>query len=170
MQQDTARPSRLHNARACIAPAHTKTGPILRARKGPAFEILLIEEAAHFAAAAWMLELAQRFGLNLANTFTRHAELLPDFFKRVVGVHSNTEPHTQYAFFTRGERCQNAGHCFLQIGLNRGIHWYDCVFVFDEVTQMAVEEGLVRNFVPSFLNIVDLYLHISESNCAIVRY
>jgi hypothetical protein len=35
---------------------------------------------------------------------------------------------------------------------------------------MAVEEGLVRNFVPSFLNIVDLCLHISESNCAIVRY
>jgi hypothetical protein len=24
---------------------------------------------------------------------------------------------------------------------------------------MAVEEGLVRNFVPSFLNIVDLYLY-----------
>ena len=45
-----------------------------------------------------MLELAQRLGLNLTNTLTRYAELLTDFFKRVVGVHPNAKAHTQHTF------------------------------------------------------------------------
>ena len=39
---------------------------------------------AQFAAAAGMLELAQSFGFNLANTFAGHAELLAHFFQRVI--------------------------------------------------------------------------------------
>lgn len=68
---------------------------------------VIIQEGPQLAAAAWMLELAQGLGLDLADTFTRDVELLADFFKRVVGVHANAETHTQHTFLTRGERRQN---------------------------------------------------------------
>ena len=53
-----------------------------------------------------MLEFAQRFRLNLTNTFPRHGELLADFFQRVVGVHANAEAHAQDTFFARRQRRQ----------------------------------------------------------------
>lgn len=55
---------------------------------------LLVEETAHFAAAGRVLELAQRLCFDLANTFARHAELLTDFFQRMVGVHTDPKAHT----------------------------------------------------------------------------
>ncbi len=50
-----------------------------------------------------MLQLAQCLGFDLANTFARHAELLADFFQRVVGVHADAEAHAQHAFLARGQ-------------------------------------------------------------------
>jgi hypothetical protein len=64
---------------------------------------LLIEKATHLAATARVLQLAERLCFNLANTFAGHAELLADFFERVVGVHADAKAHAQHAFFARGE-------------------------------------------------------------------
>ena len=69
---------------------------------------LLVEKAAHLAAAARVLELAQGLGFDLADAFAGDAELLADFLKRVVGVHADAEAHAQDALFARGERGQNA--------------------------------------------------------------
>ena len=62
----------------------------------------LIEERAHFPAPARMLQLPQRLSFNLPDTLARHAELLPDFLQRVVGVHADAEAHAEDAFFAGG--------------------------------------------------------------------
>ncbi|EDQ03721.1 hypothetical protein OIHEL45_00375 [Sulfitobacter indolifex HEL-45] len=85
-----------------------------------------------------MLELAQRFGFDLTNTFTGDRELLADLFKRMVSVHADAKTHPQDTFLTRGERRQHAGCGFLQVLLNGGIQRQHCVLVFDEVAKLAV--------------------------------
>ena len=50
-----------------------------------------------------MFQFPQGFRLNLANSLPRHVELLPNFLKRVVGVHSNSEAHPQDPLFPWGE-------------------------------------------------------------------
>src|SRR5687767_9524237 len=62
-----------------------------------------IQEASELAAPAWMLELAERLGLDLADTFARDRKLLADFLERVVGVHADAEAHAQHAFLARRE-------------------------------------------------------------------
>ena len=74
---------------------------------------LLIQETAHFSAATWMFQLAQRLGFNLTNTLTGHAELLTNFFQRMVGVHADAETHAQHPFLTRCQACQERGSRFL---------------------------------------------------------
>lgn len=46
----------------------------------PVLDRLLIQERPQLARPTWMLKLTQRLCLNLADTFTRNAELLADFF------------------------------------------------------------------------------------------
>ncbi len=76
-----------------------------------------------------MFELAQRFCLDLTDTFTGNRELLTNFLKGVVGIHADPETHTQNTFFTRGERCQNARGGFTQVGLDRCIKRLNGVLV-----------------------------------------
>src|SRR5947209_13811520 len=54
----------------------------------------IVQEAPQLTAPARMLQLAQRLGLDLADSFAGDGELLPDFFQRVVGVHADAEAHT----------------------------------------------------------------------------
>jgi hypothetical protein len=49
-----------------------------------------------------MLQLPQRLRLDLADTLASNRELLPDLFKRMIGVHPDPEAHAQNALFTRG--------------------------------------------------------------------
>src|SRR5690606_18375803 len=57
---------------------------------------LLVEEAAHLAAAARVLELPQRLRLDLPDPLAGHRELLADLFQGVVGVHADAEAHAQH--------------------------------------------------------------------------
>ena len=87
--------------------AYKRNGPGLVFKNGPLFghivSGLLVEEAAHFPASAWMLQLAQGLCLDLANTLAGNAELLANFLERVIGVHADAKTHTQNAFFTRSK-------------------------------------------------------------------
>src|SRR3954463_8263653 len=94
------------------------TGPRLA---GEERETSVVEEAPELARAAGVLELAQGLGLDLADAFAGHRELLADFFQRVIGVHADAEAHAQHAFFARGERRQHARGGFTQVRLDGGV-------------------------------------------------
>ena len=98
----------------------------------------LVEEAAHLPAAARVLQLPQRLGLDLADAFAGDAELLADFLQRVVGVHADAEAHAQHALLARGQAGEDAGDGFLEVGLDRGVDRDHRVLVLDEVAQVAV--------------------------------
>src|SRR5665213_1147958 len=85
-----------------------------------------------------MLQLPQRLGLDLPNTFSRHAELLPNLFQSMVGVHADTKTHAQHAFFARGQRGQNPRGGFAQVGLDRGVDREDRVLVLDEIAEVRI--------------------------------
>ena len=63
--------------------------------------LLSIQERPQLAAAARVLELAQRLGLDLAYALARDRELLADLFEGVVGVHADAEAHPEYALLGR---------------------------------------------------------------------
>ena len=68
---------------------------------------LLVEEAAQVIGACGMAQFAQRLGFDLTNPLARHVKLLADFFQGVVGVHVDTEAHSDLcanpcAFSTAG--------------------------------------------------------------------
>ena len=66
-----------------------------------------------------MLQLPQRFRLDLPDPFPRHAELLAHFLKRVVGVHPDAEAHPQDTLLTRRQRRQNPRCRLFQVLLDR---------------------------------------------------
>ena len=98
----------------------------------------LIQEGPQLAGPAWVLQLAQGFCFDLANTFAGHAELLAHLFQGVVGVHADAEPHPQNPFLARGERGQNPRGRFLEVFLNGAVQWQHGILVLDEIAQLAV--------------------------------
>jgi len=56
-----------------------------------------------------MFELTQSFGLDLANPFARHRELLADFGKRLIRAHPDAEAHAYHALFARTQRGRRHG-------------------------------------------------------------
>ena len=54
-----------------------------------------------------MLELAQRLRFDLADALARDVELLADLLERVIGIHVDTEAHTQHLGFARRELSQH---------------------------------------------------------------
>src|SRR5260221_14463792 len=55
----------------------------------------IIQKAPQLPTPRRMLQLAQRLGLDLADAFAGHRELLADFLQRVVGVHADAKAHAQ---------------------------------------------------------------------------
>jgi len=89
---------------AGFADAGTETAAqmAISAAAVPRMAPLLVEEGAHLPRPRRMLELAQRLGLDLPDALARHAELLPDFLQRVIGVHADAESHSEHALFAGG--------------------------------------------------------------------
>ena len=85
-----------------------------------------------------MLQLAERFRLDLADALARHRELLADLFKRVVGVHANAETHAKDALLARGERGQNPRRRLPEVRLDRRVDGKDRVLVLDEIAEMRI--------------------------------
>jgi hypothetical protein len=53
----------------------------------------IIEEGPEHSRSAWVLELSDCLGLDLANPLARYRKLLADFLQRVVAVHAKTKAH-----------------------------------------------------------------------------
>ena len=62
---------------------------------------LVIQERAQLPRPARMLQLAQRLRLDLPDAFARHGKLLSHLLQRMIRVHADPEPHTQYTLFPR---------------------------------------------------------------------
>src|SRR5436190_15304021 len=107
---------------------------------------LVIQEASQLPAAARMLQLPERLGLDLAYALAGNRELLADFFQRVVGVHADAEAHAQDALLARGQRGQNPRRRLAQIGLDRGVQWQDRVLVLDEIAEVGIRPVADRRF------------------------
>src|SRR5437899_7771592 len=131
---------------------NTDFARLRRAKFFESAEILIIQKAAQLAAAARVLELAQRLGLDLADALARHRELLADLFQRVVGIHADAEAHAQHALFAWRQGRQYAGGGLAQIGLNRGVDRQDRVLVLDEIAEVGIflvaDRGFQRQGLP----------------------
>src|SRR5690606_5808513 len=101
----------------------------------PIDKILSVQKASQFSGTAWEFELAQGFGLDLADALAGDVELLADLFQRMVGVHADAKTHTQDSLFPRGERGQHAGRGLAQVRVDGGIERQDRVFVLDEIAE-----------------------------------
>src|SRR5207249_6967511 len=60
-----------------------------------------VKEGAEFAAARRMAELAQRFGLDLANALARHGKALAHLFERMLAAVVQTKAHLDNFFLAR---------------------------------------------------------------------
>ena len=85
-----------------------------------------------------MFQLAERLGLDLANAFARHRELLADFFQRMIGVHADPEAHAQHAFLARRQGGQHPGCRLAKIRLDRGVDRQNRILVLDEIAKMGI--------------------------------
>jgi hypothetical protein len=73
---------------------------MLNPRQGRGTRASIVQKASQLAASARMLELAQRLGLDLADTLARHRKLLADlFFQRVLGFMPMPKRIAQHALF-----------------------------------------------------------------------
>src|SRR5882757_2020534 len=84
---------------------------------------LVIQERPQLERPRRVLQLAQRFRLDLADALSRDRKLLADLFQRVVGVHADAEAHAQHALFARRELGQHPRRGLAQIGLDGGVYW-----------------------------------------------
>ncbi len=66
--------------------------------------LLTFEEGLQLVRAAGVAQLAQGLGLDLADAFAGHVELLADFFQGLVGAHFDAETHAQDLGFARRQR------------------------------------------------------------------
>ena len=85
-----------------------------------------------------MTQLTQRLRFDLTDTFAGNVELFTHFFQRVVGVHIDTETHTQDFRFTGGQASQNIVRCGTQaLGGGRVKRQLEGG-ILDEITQMRI--------------------------------
>src|SRR5262249_57475186 len=81
-----------------------------------------IEKAAQFARVVRVLQLAERLGLDLPDSFAGYRELVSDLFQGMA-IHPDAEAHAQDALLARRQACEHLGGGLTNIGLDPGI---DC--------------------------------------------
>src|SRR5712671_4016780 len=67
-------------------------------------------------------ELAEGFGFNLANTFARYVELLPDLFQSMFALAADTEPQANHLLFFRREGFENIRGLIPHVSVDHRIH------------------------------------------------
>src|SRR5690606_8787958 len=85
-----------------------------------------------------MTQFAQGLGFDLTDTLTGNVELFAHFFQRVVGVHIDTETHTQYFGFAGGQAGQHRTGGFGEAFGGSGIERRLGMRVLDKIAQMRI--------------------------------
>src|SRR5439155_9680873 len=94
---------------------------------------LVFHEALEPLAAAWVPELPQCFGFNLAYALVRDGKLLTHFFQSMIGFFANAEAYAQYLLLARRERGLNLACLFLEGDIDDRIRRRDHSVVFGEI-------------------------------------
>ena len=85
-----------------------------------------------------MTQLAQGFGLNLADSFTRYVEQLAHFLQGMIGLFTNTEALAQNLFLTWRKISQYGGYLFGKLGIDHFLSRSYGFLVLNEVTKAGV--------------------------------
>src|SRR5262245_20413428 len=85
-----------------------------------------------------MLQLAQRFCLDLTDALARYRELLADLFQGVILVHADAEAHSKNTLLARGKRGEHPRRRFAQVRLDSRVARQDRILVLDEVAEVRV--------------------------------
>src|SRR5208282_3927947 len=115
-----------------------------------------------------LAELAQRFGLDLADALAGDRELLADFLEGAIALQPNSEPHPEDLLFARGERREDLAGLFAEVTLDRGLDRRGRELVLDEVADRAflfvTDRRLKRDWLPHdlerLLYVVERHLHL----------
>ena len=88
--------------------------------------------------AAWMPQLAQRLGFDLADALSRHAELAADLFQRALPAIVEAEAQGNDAALALRERAEHVVHGIAQQRLGRFLDRRNRLGVLDEIAQLAI--------------------------------
>src|SRR5690606_6431253 len=115
----------------CGPPAHRRRGVARTSRSA-------LDEGAQALGAARVAELAQRLGLDLADTLTGHLEVLTDLLEGVIALRADAEAHAQDLLLTRGEGGQHLPGLLGEVHVDDRVRGAHEALVLDEVAQVAV--------------------------------
>src|SRR5262245_4754401 len=128
------------------------------------------QEAPELLGARRMSELAERLGLDLADTFPCHGKILSDFFKGVLTTVGQAEAQPQHLLLARRERVQHLVGLLAQGETDDRLDRRDDLLVLDEITQMTVlflsdrrlqRDRLLRDL-QDLAHLVDRHLHLGR--------
>src|SRR5438270_5936506 len=84
-----------------------------------------------------MLQLTQRLGLDLPNTFACDRELSSYLLQRMFLVHANAETHAQDSFLPRRDGSKRTRRDLAEVRLDRRFVRRHRLAVFDEVAEVT---------------------------------
>src|SRR5579875_179251 len=99
---------------------------------------LLVQVILQLAAAAWMAQLAQSFGLDLANALAGDVELFAHLFQRAAAPIIQAEAQLQHFALALGQAIQHILNLLLEQLMARCLGRCQGGVVFNEVTQVAI--------------------------------
>src|SRR5689334_10443591 len=101
-------------------------------------EVSRLQIISQGAGPARVLQLAQRLGLDLADTLARDVKGVADLLQRMVAGHAEAKTHTNNALLTWRERGQSFGDCIAQARLDGRVDRQDRVRILDEIAKVRV--------------------------------
>src|SRR5205823_5221516 len=99
---------------------------------------LLIQVVFELAAAAWMAQLAQSLGLDLANTLTSHVKLFTNLFQSATATIVQTKAQLQNLTLTLGQAIKNILHLLFEQLMAGCLGRCQGSVVLDKVTQVTI--------------------------------
>src|SRR5579884_1048507 len=98
----------------------------------------LVQVVLQLAAAAWMAQLAQSFGLDLADALAGDVELLAHLFQRAAAPIVQAEAQLQHFALALGQAIQHILNLLFEQLMARGFRRGQSCVVLDEVAEMTV--------------------------------
>src|SRR5215470_4045823 len=84
-------------------------------------ELFIRQECFKAVRAGGMAQLAQRFGLNLANSFPSHVKFKTHLFQRMFGSIFQAEPHSDHVLLAWVECAQKLGSLIFHVHSDHGV-------------------------------------------------